>query len=429
MGRHLELRQGIYQYRRRVPTDIADLDRRGEVRRSTKARTLAEALVVAARIDAELEAYWGALAERGGSGAVSAEAERFDRAVRLARAMGLSYRPAGEIAAGEFSDIMRRVDALEKRDAAASPQAVQAALGGAARPSIVVSQLFGAYEAHVRDVLLGKSPDQVRKWRNPRLRAASNLAAVVGDKALTDVSRDDALEFRTWWLDRVVEDGYDPGSANKDLQHLSTMFSTLAGAWRLQSDDPFAGLRLAGERHNPRTAYAADYVRDEILPGHRLASLNPEARAIVQLVAATGMRPSELASLTAERIVLEANIPHLQVRADGRQLKSDAAARDMPLTGIALEVMREHRGGFPRYRAVPDSFSAVANKALDSCGLRPTPAHTVYSLRHTFKDRLIAIEAPPRVQDALMGHAVGEIKYGAGPSLEQRAEWIARVWG
>lgn len=43
--------------------------------------------------------------------------------------------------------------------------------------------------------------------------------------------------------------------------------------------------------------------------------------------------------------------------------------------------------------------------------------------------RLIAIEAPPRVQDALMGHAVGEIEYGAGPSLEQRAAWLARVWG
>ncbi len=89
---------------------------------------------------------------------------------------------------------------------------------------------------------------------------------------------------------------------------------------------------------------------------------------------------------------------------------------------------RRHGGGFPRYAASPDSWSATANKALGAAGLRPTPEHTVYSLRHTFKDRLISIEAPPRVQDALMGHAVGEIKYGAGPGLEQLARWMERVW-
>ena len=101
----------------------------------------------------------------------------------------------------------------------------------------------------------------------------------------------------------------------------------------------------------------------------------------------------------------------------------------MPLVGQALEVMQEFPAGFTRYRESPDSLSATVNKALGAAGLRPTPGHTLYSLRHTFKDRLIALEAPPRVQDALMGHAVGEIEYGSGPSLEQRASWLKRVWG
>ncbi len=91
--------------------------------------------------------------------------------------------------------------------------------------------------------------------------------------------------------------------------------------------------------------------------------------------------------------------------------------------------MKAFPGGFPRYRDAPDTLSATVNKALGAAGLRPTPDHTLYSLRHTFKDQLIAIEAPERVQDALMGHAIREVKYGAGPSLEQRAKWLARVWG
>jgi len=100
----------------------------------------------------------------------------------------------------------------------------------------------------------------------------------------------------------------------------------------------------------------------------------------------------------------------------------------MPLVGVALEIMREFPNGFPRYRPSPDTFSGTVNKALKEAGLRPTLDHTVYSLRHTFKDRLIKIEAPPRVQDALMGHSVSEIPYGAGADLEQRAEWMERVW-
>lgn len=425
---HLVQRGGVWRFRRRVPADLAALDPRKEVKRSTRKRDLAEAIVVAARINAELEAYWAALS--AGQPAAQAEgAAQFDAAVKLARTLGLSYRPAVDIAQGDIGEIVRRLKLLEAKGLGEAPAAAAAALGGAVKPRLTVSKLFAAYEEHARDKLVGKSADQVRKWRNPRLRAAANLASVIGDKVITEITRDDALELRAWWLDRVIEEGYDPGSGNKDLGHLATMIGALDTAWRLGIDNPFANLRLAGERHNPRQPYAPDVVREHILSGRGLGSLNADARAIVMMVAATGMRPSEVATLTAPRIVLQANIPHVQVRGDDRQLKSRAAERDMPLVGVALEVMREHADGFPRYRAVPDSFSAVANKALGAAGLRPTPGHTVYSLRHTFKDRLIALEAPPRVQDALMGHAVGEIEYGAGPSLEQRAAWMARVWG
>ena len=101
----------------------------------------------------------------------------------------------------------------------------------------------------------------------------------------------------------------------------------------------------------------------------------------------------------------------------------------MPLLGIALTVMRAFPDGLPRYRDAPDVFSATVNKALGAAGLRPTPRHTVYSLRHTFKDRLIALEVPQRIQDELMGHALHEIAYGSGSTLKHRADWLARVWG
>ncbi|MEQ1715040.1 MAG: tyrosine-type recombinase/integrase, partial [Hyphomicrobium sp.] len=241
--------------------------------------------------------------------------------------------------------------------------------------------------------------------------------------------RNDALDFRSWWLDRVRDEHYDQGSANKDLGYIASMMRTVDMAWRLDLSLPFNGIRIAGEKHNARVAYEPEFVRTRILPGHELGALNAEARAVVRIVAATGMRPSEVVALKPSRIVIEADVPYVEIRPDDRQLKTDHSERDMPLVGLALAVMKEFREGFPRYRSSPDSFSATANKALGAAGLRPTPDHTVYSLRHTFKDRLIALEVPERIQDELMGHAIREIKYGAGSGLRQRADWLAKVWG
>jgi integrase len=424
---HLFQRNGIWYFRRRVPADLAELDPRVEVTRSTRTRNYASAAIVAQKINSELETFWQALRLNGPARANSVS--EFEQAVKVARALGVPYRPAAEIAGGDFAEIVRRLALLEQKQLKDSRPAAVAVFGVVKPPGILISELFERYEEHARDKLRGKSEDQIRKWRNPRLRAISNLIEVVGDKALDEITRDDTLNFRAWWLDRVTVEEYDPGSANKDLGHLRVMFKELERTLRLKLENPFGDLRIAGEQHNKRTAYPEQFVREHFLSGDHLSRLNPEARAITIMVAMTGMRPSEVATLTESRIFLTANIPYVKVAPEGRQLKTRHSMRDMPLVGLALETMREFKSGFPRYRAEPDSFSATANKALSAAGLRPTPEYTVYSLRHTFKDRLIALEAPERVQDALMGHAVREVEYGRGPSLEQCATWIARVWG
>ncbi|MGE0768285.1 MAG: DUF6538 domain-containing protein [Hyphomicrobiaceae bacterium] len=430
-GQYLLLRDGVYHFRRRVPTDVADRDPRGSVRMSLKTRDRGEALVRAARVNAELEACWSALcaAPHHDAGDGLAAIERFEQAVRLARTVGVAYRPAAELLAGHVDEVVRRLDLIEARHATAPKPVTDAVLGTVATPALRLSEMFAAYERYSRDLMSGKSADQIRKWRSPRLRAIDNLIALIGDKALADITRNDALDFREWWLDRVVEEGYDPGSANKDLGNLGTMFRRLDLALRLGLASPFQDLRVAGERHNPRTPYEAEFVRARILPDRELVTLNDEARAIVLLVATTGARPSEIAALTPARIRLDHAIPHVEIAPESRQLKSRHSARRIPLVGLALATLRRFEEGFPRYRDAPDTFSATANKALGTAGLKPTPAHTVYSLRHTFKDRLIKLEAPERVQDALMGHRVREIEYGAGPDLEQLRDWLSRVWG
>jgi len=60
-------------------------------------------------------------------------------------------------------------------------------------------------------------------------------------------------------------------------------------------------------------------------------------------------------------------------------------------------------------------------------GLRPTKDHTVYSLRHSFKDMLIAAEAPDSLIDSLMGHRTGKPKYGKGPPLELKLKFMQSI--
>jgi integrase len=148
----------------------------------------------------------------------------------------------------------------------------------------------------------------------------------------------------------------------------------------------------------------------------------------------TGARPSELVNLTKDRIKLTANIPHISVealeRADdapGRELKTVQSKRDIPLVGLALEAMRRHPDGFSRYFDKADNFSAAANKHFRKRKLLPTPKNTVYSLRHSFKDRLKDVECPEEMIDELMGHKIDKPKYDDGYGLRLKLKNIQAI--
>jgi integrase len=94
---------------------------------------------------------------------------------------------------------------------------------------------------------------------------------------------------------------------------------------------------------------------------------------------------------------------------------------------VALAAMKLRPKGFPRYRDKSASLSATVNKFLRVNGLRPTKDHSLYSLRHSFKDRLVAAEAPDGLIDSLMGHKTYKPKYGRGPSLELKLKFLEAI--
>jgi hypothetical protein len=78
-------------------------------------------------------------------------------------------------------------------------------------------------------------------------------------------------------------------------------------------------------------------------------------------------------------------------------------------------------------RGLAQSGAPPHSAILRVNGLRPTKGHSVYSLRHSFKNRLVAVEAPDSLIDSLMGHKTYKPKYGKGPSLELKLKYLQQI--
>ncbi|OZB15165.1 MAG: integrase, partial [Rhodobacterales bacterium 34-62-10] len=101
-----------------------------------------------------------------------------------------------------------------------------------------------------------------------------------------------------------------------------------------------------------------------------------------------------------------------------RQLKTPYARRVIPLTGVSLEAFRAFPDGFPRYRNNSAGLSGAVNKYLEENGLRESPEHSFYSLRHSFEDRMLAAGIDDRIRRDLFGHALDRERYGKGATLD-----------
>lgn len=354
----------------------------------------------------------------------SADAEaRFKAARELAEARGFRYLRAEEVAKLPLEELRDRFRAVSGfRDRPDSPDMIEAAatLGGAQPPALTLSKALELYWTLAKDKTLGKSDDQIRRWKNPRIKAIRNLISVIGDKPIHGITGDDMLDFRNWWMERLEDEDLTPNSANKDLIHIGSVLKTVNKMKRLGLVLPLTDLSFKEGDGKKRPPFSTTWIREKLLAKGALDGLNPEARAILLVMVNTGCRPSELAALSAKTIRLNHNVPHIAIEPEDRQIKSRHARRVVPLLGVSLEAMRAFPEGFPRYRKSSASLSATVNKFLRENGLMESEDHTLYSLRHAFEDRMLAAGIDDRIRRDLFGHRLTRERYGDGASLEQQ---------
>ena len=411
-----------FHLRRRVPLRYKPIESRAIV--GISLHTDSESV---ARAKAEtawqhmIEAWEARLA-----GDTSDAERRFEAARELAAVRGHRYLTAARVAELPREELLARVEAVAAKDGEPDQLEAAALLGGVSEPPITVSRALELYWGLAKDKTLSKSPDQLRRWQNPRKKAINNFISEVGDKVLAEISADDMLAFREWWMEKLDVDGLTPNSANKDLIHLGEVLKTVNRMKRLGLVLPLTDLAFKEGEAKTRPPFSTKWIQEKLLAPAALDGLNQQARCILLTMINTGARPSELANLTSERIKLAHKVPHISIAADGRQLKSAYAKRVIPLAGVSLEAMKRCPKGFPRYADKP-GLSATLNKFLRDNGLMESPQHVVYSLRHAFEDRMLAADVDDRIRRDLFGHRLTRERYGAGASLEHLASVIQQV--
>jgi len=268
---------------------------------------------------------------------------------------------------------MARIDHISDEPRKADLPLIEAMMGTPQRSEVTVKAALDEFYVVASERVIGMSKDQLRKHRNPLLKTTKAFVKVVGNKPLRLITSEDMFPYRRYLADRVAKTR-----------------PPLSEAW----------------------------IREKIMAPEALDRLNTDARLITIGMINTGYSPSEGAGLLVEEIVLTANVPHIIIQANSiRYLKTAQSQRCIPFTGISLEAFREARNSFPAYAKNSAILYATVNKFFAERGLRETPDHALYNLRHAMEDRTLRAEIDVGVRMHILGHRIKRERYGEGGGL------------
>jgi integrase len=165
--------------------------------------------------------------------------------------------------------------------------------------------------------------------------------------------------------------------------------------------------------------------------GQLLASARPDDRAVLLVLAGTGLRAGELCGLLGVRVDLRRRCLEIAtVRYDAGRFgrgykprpKSTAGIRSIPLAALVIEELRRRRPAEPSALLFPDAsryrlrhaYLRAVRQARKQGHLLGLDLRGPHDLRHTFATWLEDDGIPARVIDELMGH-----------SATRRSAWAA----
>lgn len=373
-------KRGIFYFRRRVPKQLRRLYATDFITTSLKTRDVRDAGRKASQLASQLDAYWFQLSFQ----------DRFTKVI-------------------------------------GTPTQTYAIANAPEKPSPKISEVKATY-------LKLSGTGRAKTFQQAVDRSFDLLLGLKGDKPVAMYTRADVNALR----DKLLKSGLAPQSVQRTFSTLRAAFNVAINELDLGCPNVFLNVRInTSSSIQKRNAFGAETLR---LIQTECIKTNSETTRLVALISDTGMRLAEAVGLLIDDIVLDADIPHINlIEHDWRPLKTATSTRKIPLVGCSLwaakEVIAHRQNGelfaFPSSCNInvckSNSASARLNKWLNK--YVDDRSVVIHSFRHSLRDRLRAIECPADMTDQIGGWrsmGVG-VRYGNGYPLANTHDWMQRI--
>mgnify|MGYP002701155583 CR=1 FL=1 len=252
------------------------------------------------------------------------------------------------------------------------------------------------------------------------------------NKPIKSYTSNEAVEFHDW----LIEQGMSYSTVKRVFSSVRAIINLAINEFGLNILNPFSKVYLPSS-HN------VNVIR--VIPSEDLSKIqsickeeDDELRWIVALLSDSGMRLSEALGLTKEDIILNNSIPHIRLSPHPwRRLKTKSSERYIPLVKDSLwaslrilEQNTESNCAVQRYTSLKgcnaNSASAALNKWMKE---KLSKQYVIHGFRHSFRDRLRAVECPLEIIDQLGGWSFKSVGqgYGKGYELSVLNKWMKQI--
>ena len=260
--------------------------------------------------------------------------------------------------------------------------------------------------------------------------AVDPFISLAGDRDVSQYTREDAKLF----VSHLDMKGNKTATIRRRINSLSAILNYAYAELDLDKRNPFSRLFIRGEGED--THKRGTFTNDQLKWGYDKAlASGSQIKLLMPLLGETGCRLAEIVGLNLEDIDLENDLIHIRPNS-ARRLKTRSSQRTLPLVGYAKLAMKQALKQaddtylFPRYIRDGKCYATHASNALNKWLKKDFDGLTAHCLRHTFRDRLRAVECPMDLIDQIGGwRSVSSIgnSYGEGYRLAQIRTVIERI--
>ena len=257
------------------------------------------------------------------------------------------------------------------------------------------------------------------------------IIKVLGNKPIRSYSSSDASRFRDW----LMEQGMSNSTLKRVFSSVKAIINLTINEYGLDITNPFSKAYLPSIDSGIRESIPLEDIK--IIQSISKKE-DDELRWLLLLLSDSGMRLSEALGLSKDDINLNCEISHIRlIPHPWRRLKTRTSERYIPLTKesewACMRILKHNDDStfaFPKYTSLEgcnaNSASAALNKWLKGKLIND---FVVHGFRHSFRDRLRAIECPSEIIDQLGGWSLRSIGqgYGKGYELSVLSKWMNQI--